>query len=87
MPLRHLIKRFTHGPRALLGLPRVQIADATPANITLFDPEVDWTCGEEDLVSKSHNTPFLGQRLTGRPVGVVVENAMRMVPAHSVVGA
>ncbi len=65
----------------MLGLPKVHIAESAKADITLFDPEVDWTCGEEDLVSKSHNTPFLGQRLTGRPVGVVVGDAVRMVPS------
>jgi len=87
MSLRRLIERFANGPRAVLGVPKVHIAEGAKADITLFDPEVDWTCGEEDLVSKSHNTPFLGQRLTGRPVGVLVGNAVRMAPAHSVVGA
>jgi dihydroorotase len=81
--LRRLIERFTHGPRAVLGLPIVHIAEGLPANITLFDPEVDWTCTEEDLVSKSHNTPFLGQRLTGRPLGVVSGGVLRMVPASA----
>lgn len=40
-----------------------------------------------NLANKSLNTPFLGQRLTGRPVGVVMGNAVRMVPAHAAVGA
>ena len=79
--LRRTIERLTHGPRAVLGLPRVHIAEGNAANITLFDPEVDWTCTEADLVSKSHNTPFLGQRLTGRALGVVVGEVVRMVPA------
>jgi len=78
MSLRRLIERFTHGPRAVLGLPKVHIAEGTPANITLFDPEVDWTCTEDDLVSKSHNTPFLGQRLTGRALGVVSGEVVRL---------
>jgi dihydroorotase len=63
----------------VLGLPRVHIAEGAAANITLFDPEVDWTCTEADLVSKCHNTPFLGQRLTGRALGVVVGVVVRMV--------
>ena len=42
------------------ALPKVHIAEGSVADITLFDPEVDWTCGEADLVSRSHNTPFLG---------------------------
>ena len=84
MSLRRLIERFTHGPRAVLGLPKVHIAEGVKAEITLFDPEVDWTCSEDDLVSKSHNTPFLGQRLTGRALGIVSGNAVRMVPVMAV---
>ncbi|MBX2973693.1 MAG: amidohydrolase family protein, partial [Flavobacteriales bacterium] len=80
MSLRRLIERFTHGPRAVLGLPKVHIAEGAKADITLFDPEVDWTCSEDDLVSKSHNTPFLGQRLTGRALGIVSGSAVQMVP-------
>jgi len=76
--LRRLIERFTHGPRAVLGLPKVHIAEGAAADITLFDPEVDWVCGEEDLVSKSHNTPFIGQRLAGRAIGVLVGGEMRL---------
>jgi dihydroorotase len=73
MSLRRIIERLTHGPRKVLGLPLVHIAEGAPADITLFDPEVNWTCGEADLVSRSHNTPFLGQRFTGRPLGVIAQ--------------
>lgn len=48
-------------------------------SITLFDPEVDWTCTEDDLVSKSHNTSFLGQRLTGKPLAIVNSSKVKMV--------
>lgn len=87
MSLRRLIERFTHGPRAVLGMPQVHIAEGTTANITLFDPELNWVCGEQDLVSKSHNTPFLGQRLTGRPLGIVSGTVVRMVPSLALANA
>lgn len=78
MSLRHLIERFTHGPRTVLGLPLAHIVEGARANITLFDPEVNWTCTEADLVSTSHNTPFLGQKLTGRALGVVSGEVVRV---------
>jgi dihydroorotase len=84
--LRRLIERLTTGPRAVLGLPKQHIAEGSPADLTLFDPEVNWTCTEADLVSRSHNTPFLGQRLTGRPLGIVVGDVVRLVPAVAGVG-
>jgi len=71
MSLRRMIERFTHGPRAVLGLPAVHVREGAEADLTLFDPEMDWTCEEADLVSRSHNTPFLGQRLVGRALGIV----------------
>ncbi len=81
MSLRRTIERFSNGPRAVLGLPAVHIAAGERAEMTLFDPEVDWTCEERDLVSRSHNTPFLGQRFTGRPLGIVANNVLRLAPA------
>ncbi|TXI76715.1 MAG: dihydroorotase [Flavobacteriales bacterium] len=87
MSLRRLIERFTHGPRAVLGTPLVHIVEGTTANLTLFDPELNWVCGEQDLVSKSHNTPFLGQRLTGRPLGIVSGTIVRMVPSFALANA
>jgi len=71
MSLRRIIERYTHGPRSVLGMPVLHIAEGVEADLTLFDPELDWTCEEADLVSRSHNTPFLGQRLAGRPMGIV----------------
>jgi dihydroorotase len=76
--LKGVIERFTTGPRQVLGLPKQHIAEGTSADITLFDPDVDWTCSEEDLVSTSHNTPFIGQRLTGRPLGIITGNGSRL---------
>jgi len=38
--------------------------------LTLFDPAQSWTYAK--TLSKSHNSPFLGQPLTGRVLGTVV---------------
>jgi dihydroorotase len=81
--LRRIVERFAHGPRAVLGLPLVHIAEGAEADLTLFDPTVDWTCTEADLVSRSHNTPFIGQRFTGRPLGIIARGRMRWAPAFA----
>lgn len=36
------------------------------ANITVFDPRVEWTARAEDLQSRAHNTPYDGRQLRGR---------------------
>ena len=73
LTLRRIIEQFTTGPRRVLGMATVHIAPDTEADLTLFDPEITWTCTENDLVSISHNTPFLGQPLTGRPLGIIAQ--------------
>ncbi len=35
-----------------------------PADLVIFDPEEKWTVKE--FYSRSHNSPFIGERLTGR---------------------
>lgn len=79
--LRRLIQRFTSGPRAVLGLPPAAIAEGAPADLTLFDPAVEWTVGADDIVSRSRNTPFIGERLMGRPVGIVGQGRLVLAPA------
>jgi dihydroorotase len=81
MPLRRIVERFCHGPRAVLGLDVPHIQANAPAEITLFAPGAHWTLTEGDLVSRSHNTPLLGQRFTGRPVGIVSNGHFVLAPA------
>ena len=81
VPLRRLLERFTSGPRAVLGLPALRITEGSVADITLFDPDAAWTCTEADLTSRSRNTPFLGHRFIGRPIGIIANGQMRLAPA------
>lgn len=78
IPARKIIEHFTTGPREVLGLEHTHITEGSLADLTIFDPEIDWTCGETDLISISHNTPFLGQRFTGRPLGIVSGRTVKL---------
>lgn len=71
LPLATLIDRLTAGPRHILRLPPVRIAEGEPACLTLFDPTASWTYTHTR--SKSKNSPFLGQTLTGRVIGTVAQ--------------
>jgi dihydroorotase len=79
--LDHIIARFTTGPRAVLGLPTRHLLPDEPAEITLFDPGLTWTCTAEDIVSRSRNTPLIGRELVGRPLGIVASGQWRPHPA------
>ncbi|MFT4670256.1 MAG: dihydroorotase, partial [Ulvibacter sp.] len=40
------------------------------ANLTLFDPNVEWTFKEDDILSTSKNAAFLKSRLKGKAYGI-----------------
>ena len=37
-----------------------------PADITIFDPEMQWTIDSNDFASKSRNSPFIGRSVYGK---------------------
>jgi dihydroorotase len=45
------------------------IAVGEPANLTLFDPDVEWVVEASDMVSRSRNTPYAGMVLHGKVLG------------------
>lgn len=69
--LYQLVEKLAVNPRTILHLPQVRIADGEPANLTLFDPDVEWVVDPQKLKSKSKNTPFGGRKLIGRSIGVI----------------
>ncbi|MBN8577256.1 MAG: dihydroorotase [Cytophagales bacterium] len=68
--LAELIEKITDAPRKLLNLASVIIDVDTKANLTLFDPTCEWTFSPDVNFSKSKNSPWVGQKLTGKAVGV-----------------
>jgi dihydroorotase len=72
LPLTTLVSRLSRDPARLLGLPGGRLAPGEPADVTILDPEAEWTVDPARFQSKSRNTPFAGWRLTGRPWMTIV---------------
>jgi len=49
---------------------KVIIKEGEKANITLFDPELEWNFKADDIRSKSSNTPFIGKQLKGKALAI-----------------
>jgi dihydroorotase len=65
LPLEILVQRLTCGGEPFgIEAPRLEVGAA--ANVTLIDPELAWTVGEEGYESRSYNNCFGGRELTGR---------------------
>jgi dihydroorotase len=65
-----LMEKITAAPRRILHLEVPVIAEETRANLTLFDPARTWTFDEKTNASRSKNSPWYGQKLTGKAVAV-----------------
>ncbi|MBC8102899.1 MAG: dihydroorotase [Cytophagales bacterium] len=72
LSLAALVKAMSTEPARVLRLPGGTLAEGSPADITVFDPEAQWVVEPEQFVSKGRNTPFAGQTLTGRATLTVV---------------
>lgn len=71
LTLMQMIEKFSTNPRRILHLPEIRIAEGQRANLSIFDPTVEWVVDPASFRSKSKNTPFGGRKLKGRGVGVI----------------
>jgi dihydroorotase len=72
VPLARMVELFTTGPARILKLNRGRIELGAPGDLTIFDPELEWTYDVNRSLSKSRNSPFHGRRFRGGPVATVV---------------
>lgn len=61
-----LVEKLCLAPRSILGLPIPKIAQGERAELTVFDPESEWVLESGHIRSKSKNTPFVGEKFTGK---------------------
>ena len=71
-PLR-LAELMSLNPARILKVPGGTLKPGSPADLTLINPEETWVVTEEELHSKSRNSPFLGWEMKGRAVITMVE--------------
>ena len=67
-----LVRLMAVNPAEILDLPVGTLSVGNYADITVFDPDARWQVDPKDFRSKSQNSPFIGQELTGRVVMTIV---------------
>jgi dihydroorotase len=65
-----LVEKLALSPRKLLGIGIPTINEGEKANLSFFDPNLNWTFSAKDIRSKSRNTPFIGHVFTGKALGI-----------------
>ena len=75
LELATVIEKMTAGPVAALRLDRHEglaglgsLAAGAPGDVTVFDPNAEWTVEPERFASKGKNTPLAGRMLKGQVV-------------------
>ena len=72
LTINELIEKMAVNPSRILGLNKGNLKIGNAADITIFDPEKEWTVDISKLHSKSKNSPYDGFVLCGKPEYVIV---------------
>ena len=78
MEIDDFIGSITEKPRKRFGIPDYKIEKGEKANLSLFDPDFSYTFTNDNILSKSKNSAFLGKQLKGLVYGVIVNNKLNI---------
>ena len=68
-----MVELMAVNPARILGVPGGTLTEGSLADLTVIDPEMLFTYTKESVVSKSHNSPFLGRKMQGKAVLTIVD--------------
>ena len=74
------VRRWSTNPARLLNLEGGSLAKGCPGDIVLVHPDREWTYDAAHGFSKSRNSPWSGQSMTGRVAATIVDG--RLVYHH-----
>lgn len=67
-----LIGKLTSGPARILKSPGGTLKEGEVADVTVIDPEKEWTYKKENIKSRSKNSPFIGRKMKAQVTDVIV---------------
>lgn len=70
LDLDTIIESITRKPRAIFGVKSAQINENSEADLTLFNPDKEFTFSHEHLLSTSKNSPFINTKCKGEVYGI-----------------
>ncbi|RAR48528.1 dihydroorotase [Flavobacterium lacus] len=69
LPIETVISKLTGG-KSVFGIENNVIEEGATADLTFFNPNSEWVFGKENILSKSKNSAFLGEKMTGKVYGI-----------------
>ncbi len=70
LDLQNIIEKISINPRKILNVECPDIKVGEKANVTIFNPSLEWKFDENCIKSLSKNTPFVNETLIGKPLAV-----------------
>ncbi len=78
LTISELIEKMAVNPSRILGLNKGNLKIGNAADVTVFDPNKEWTVDITKLHSKSKNSPYDGFKLLGKPEYVIVGGKIKV---------
>ncbi|HAR46251.1 MAG: dihydroorotase [Nitrospirae bacterium GWC2_57_13] len=72
LSLTDLVRKMSLNPAVILKINRGTLSSGAEADITIIDPDLEWTVDAAVFKSRSRNTPFDGWKLKGRAVQTIM---------------
>jgi len=69
---RRLVELMSANPARLIRMEAGALSQGMSADVTVIDPELEWTVEPARFLSKSRNTPFAGMQLKGKTILTIV---------------
>lgn len=70
LSMEQVLEKLVIKPREILNLDTPEIVVGERANLTIFNTDETWTYTPKRVRSKSRNSPYLNEELTGRAVAI-----------------
>ncbi len=77
LTLAALIEKMSLRPAGIIRIPKGTLADGSDADVTVIDPEREWTVDRLQFRSRGKNTPFNGCTLKGKAILTIVGGVIR----------
>ena len=68
-----MAEKMSYNPARIIKSQRGTLLPGRAADITIIDPDAEWTVNPRLFASKGRNTPFAGRKLTGRTVLTIAD--------------
>lgn len=63
-----MAEKMSYNPAKVLGIDRGTIKEGSIADVTIFNPDIEYIINPKDFVSMGKNTPFAGKKVMGKVV-------------------